>query len=73
MDERNEAIKLPRIGVFFMSNIENQVRANIESVDIRLRKLGLKLVSIVLSSWMIIGSLAMGDMLPGSRHNGCYE
>ncbi len=44
--------------------IENRVVAIVERYEVKLRQLGIKLVSITLSCWMIVGSLSMGILLP---------
>ena len=46
------------------NEIENQVSANIEKVEVKLRKLGIKLVSMMVSLWLIVGSIAMGLVFP---------
>ncbi len=47
-----------------LKEIEKQVSETVDRTDLKLRKLGVKLVSISISCWMIIGSTAIGLTLP---------
>ena len=43
---------------------QKQLNQSIEHVESKLKQLGVKLTSIVFACWMIIGSTAIGIMLP---------
>jgi len=47
-----------------VKEIEKQVSESVDRVDVKLRKLGVKLISISISCWMIVGSTAVGLALP---------
>ena len=44
--------------------IESQVSINVKKIDTKLRKLGVRLVSIMVSCWLIVGSITIRLMLP---------
>lgn len=47
-----------------IQEILREVIANVECFEIKLRKWAIKLMSITIFGWMIVGSTAVGLMLP---------
>lgn len=64
MDERIEAIKLPRRSKHMVKEIERSVEQRISQIEQKVKGIGIKLVSIIISCWVIIGSTAIGIVLP---------
>lgn len=47
-----------------IQEILGEVIANVECFELKLRKLAIRLASVMIFGWMIVGSTAIGLMLP---------